>query len=125
MEAVSRDYTIAVAGTERVRGTDAYHLTLTPLRAPRLNRLRDLWIDVSTNETMQLAVHGLFDGKPYDDARWLVTYVEFGGRGYVQQVRTDDTLRFGLDRYVAGLQYDFVGYDFPESIPGATFERLL
>jgi hypothetical protein len=125
VEAVARDYAIANAGTERVRGTDAYHLTLTPLRAPNVNRLRDLWVDVRTFETVQLAVHGLFDGKPYEDARWLVTYVRFGGRGYVQQIATDDTLRFGIDRFVTGLAFDFVGYDFPATIPPLTFERLL
>jgi hypothetical protein len=125
VEAVARDYAIADAGTERVRGADTYHLTLTPLRAPNVNRLRDLWVDAQSFETLQLAVHGLFDGKPYDDARWLVTYVRFDGRGYVQQIATDDTLRFGIDRFVTGLAFDFVGYDFPASIPPLTFEHLL
>ena len=125
VEAVSRDYTIAFAGLERVRDTDAYHLTLTPVRSPNVNRLRDLWVDATTFETLQLAVHGLFEGKPYDDARWIVTYVKLDGRTYVQQIKTDDSLRFGMDRFVAGLQYDFVGYDFPAAISPLTFERLL
>jgi len=125
VEAVARDYTIASAGIERVRGADSYHLTLTPLRAPKINRLRDLWVDARTFATLRLAVAGLFDGKPYEDARWLVTYVDFGGRPYVQQIRTDETLRFGLDRFVAGLAYDFVGYGFPATLPPLTFERML
>jgi hypothetical protein len=125
VEAVSRDYAIAVAGIENVRGTDAYHLTLTPLRSPNLYRLRDLWIDADSFATVRLAVHGLFDGKPYDDARFVVTYVTLDGRTYVQQIKTDETLRFGLDRYVTGLSYDFVSYAFPEAIPPITFERLL
>jgi hypothetical protein len=54
-----------------------------------------------------------------------VTYVDFAGRPYVQQVRTDETLRFGLDRFVTGLAFDFVGYGFPSAIPPLTFERLL
>jgi hypothetical protein len=125
VEAVAHDYAIANAGLERIRGIDAYHLTLTPLRAPRLNRLRDLWVDAATSQTLQLAVHGLFDGKPYDDARWLVTYVDFGSLGYVQQICTDDTLRFGVDRFVTGLQFDFVGYAFPAEMSPLTFERML
>jgi hypothetical protein len=125
VEAVARDYAIVETGLESIRGTDAYHLTLTPLRAPNRNRLRDLWVDRATSRTLQLAVHGLFAGKPYDDARWVVTYVEFNGRGYVQQIRTDETLRFGIDRYVSELQYDFVGYEFPETLPPIVFERLL
>ena len=125
VEAVSRDYSIALAGVESVRDVDAFHLTLTPMRAPAVNRLRDLWVDATTYDTLRLAMRGLFRGKPYEDARWVVTYVKMDGRSYVQQIRTDDTLRFGLDRFVSGLQYDFVGYDFPASISPLTFERLL
>jgi hypothetical protein len=125
VEAVSRDYSIALAGMETVRDVDAFHLSLTPMRAPTLNRLRDLWVDSTTYDTLRLAMRGLFRGKPYEDARWVVTYVKMDGRSYVQQIRTDDTLRFGLDRFVTGLQYDFVGYAFPTSISPLTFERLL
>jgi hypothetical protein len=125
VEAVSRDYSIALAGVESVRGVDAFHLTLTPVRAPAVNRLRDLWVDAENYDTLRLAMRGLFRGKPYEDARWVVTYVKMDGRSYVQQIRTDDTLRFGLDRFVTGLQYDFVGYEFPASISPLTFERLL
>jgi hypothetical protein len=125
VEAVSRDYSIALAGVESVRDVDAFHLTLTPVRAPAVNRLRDLWVDAETYDTLRLAMRGLFRGKPYEDARWVVTYVKMDGRSYVQQIRTDDTLRFGLDRFVTGLQYDFVGYAFPDSISPLTFERLL
>ncbi len=125
VEAVSRDYSIALAGMESVRDVDAFHLSLTPVRAPAVNRLRDLWVDAVTYDTLRLAMRGLFRGKPYEDARWVVSYVKMDGRSYVQQIRTDDTLRFGLDRYVTGLQYDFVGYEFPASISPLTFERLL
>jgi hypothetical protein len=125
VEAVARDYRIALAGTEHLRYGDAYHLTLQPLRDPRTYRLRDLWIATNTYATVQLTLAGLFDGRPYADARWTVTYAPLGGRWYVQQIRTDDTLRFGLDRFVSGLEYDFVQYDFPPKIPDITFQRLL
>jgi hypothetical protein len=125
VEAVARDYTIALAGIERVRTVDAYHLVLTPLRQPRLYRLRDLWVDTSDYATVKLDVDGIFQGKPYDDARWTVTYVDLDGRPYVQQIKTDDTLRFGFDRYVSGLEYDFVQYDFPPTIAPLEFSHLL
>ncbi|MBC5803131.1 MAG: hypothetical protein GIX03_09105 [Candidatus Eremiobacteraeota bacterium] len=98
---------------------------LTPLRQPRLYRLRDLWVDTSDYATVKLDVDGLFQGKPYDDARWTVTYTELDGRPYVQQIKTDDTLRFGFDRYVSGLEYDFVQYDFPQAIAPLEFSHLL
>lgn len=125
VEAVARDYTIVFAGTERVRGTETYHLALTPLRSPRVYRLRDLWVDTQSNATVQLSVQGLFEGKPYDDARWTVAFVTLGGSPYVQQIRTDDALRFGLDRVVTGMEFDFVAYDFPTAMPAMTFEHLL
>ncbi len=125
VEAVARDYTISLAGSEHVRGTDTYHLSLTPLRNPHVYRLRDLWVDSTTYATVQLAVQGLFEGKPYADARWTVGFVPIEGRYYVQQIRTDDALRFGMDRVVTGVQFDFVAFGFPETIPGMTFQRLL
>ena len=125
VEATARDYAIALSGEEKLQTVDAYHLTLTPLRDPRRYRLRDLWVDASSFTTLRLAVQGLFAGKPYEDARWIVNYAEFDGRPYIQQIRTDDTLRFGLDRYVSGLQFDFVQYAFPGSLPDITFAHLL
>ncbi|MBD5657602.1 MAG: hypothetical protein IAI50_20840 [Candidatus Eremiobacteraeota bacterium] len=124
VEAIARDYSIAFAGNERVRGVDTYHLTLVPLRDPRIYRLRDLWIDATSFATVQIAVQGLFDGKPFDGARWIVDYVTFAGRVYVQQIHTDEMLRFGADRNVAGLQFDFVSYEFPASLPDMTFAHF-
>jgi hypothetical protein len=124
VEAVTRDYTIALAGMERVHDQDAYHLTLVPLRQPRTYRLRDLWVATKTYETLRLDVDGLFGGRPYEDARWSVTFVDFNGLAYVQQIRAEATLRFGLDRYVDDLEYDFVEYAFPQTMSPLEFERL-
>jgi hypothetical protein len=125
VEAVARDYRIELAGTERIRDVDTYHLTLTPLRDPHVYRLRDLWVDTQSYVTVQLALAGLFEGKPYDAARWIVTYVPIEGRYYVGQIKTDDQLRFGADRFVTGLQFDFVQYAFPQTIPSVLFDRFL
>jgi hypothetical protein len=124
VEAVARDYRIALAGVERVRDEDAYHLTLVPVREPRTYRLRDLWVATNNYETLRLTVDGLFSGRPYDDARWTVSFVDFGGLAYVGQIRSEETLRFGVDRYVNGLEYDFVDYSFPTDMSPMEFERL-
>ncbi len=125
IEATSRDYAIALSGTERVRGNDTYHLTLRPLRDPHVYRLRELWVDTGDYATVQVVVQGIFDGKPYADARWTIGYTRIDGRTYVQQIHTDDPLRFGLDRVVDGLEFDFVAYEFPATLPNMTFERML
>ncbi len=124
IEAVARDYRIALVGTERVRDVDAYHLSLVPIREPNRNRLRDLWVGTGDYATVKLATAGLFNGRPYDEALWTVTYVQMDGRPYVQQIKTDETLRFGIDRFVSGLEYDFVGYAFPASIDPLEFRSL-
>jgi hypothetical protein len=125
VEAVARDYAIAFAGTDRLATGDAYHLTLTPLRNPATYRLRDLWLDPMSYATLQLTVQGLFTGKPYDGARWTVRYIAIGDRYYIRDIRSSDALRFGMDRMVSDLEYDFVGYDFPATIPDVTFRHLL
>jgi hypothetical protein len=125
VEVFGRDYQIALVGIEHLAGGDAYHLSLTPLRNPQVYRLRDLWVATDSYATLQLAVDGLFEGKPYEDARWTVSYVPIGGQYYIQQIRTDEVLRFGLDRKVSGFTFDFVDYALPPTLPGYLFEKLL
>ncbi|MGH7729260.1 MAG: hypothetical protein ACREM2_10810, partial [Vulcanimicrobiaceae bacterium] len=116
---------VSLAGIEALPAGPAYHLVLVPLRDPKIFRLRDLWIATQNDVTEQLAVQGLFSGKPYDGVRWTVRYVEVDERWYIGQIRTTDTLHFGLGRTVDGLEYDFVDYAFPATIPTADFARLL
>jgi hypothetical protein len=124
VEVSGRDYDVRIAGEESLRYGDATHLTLTPLRDPRLFRLRDLWIDKATGATVQLTVDGIYNGKPYDGVRWIVRYVPLGGRWYVQQLRGDN-LHFGLNTNIDAMEIDFVDYHFPTEVPKERFERLL
>jgi hypothetical protein len=125
VEVFVHDYRITLAGIEHLPAGDAYHLTLTPLHDPRVYRLRDLWVAIDSYATLQLAVDGLFDGKPYEDARWVVSYVPVGGAYYIQQIHTDDILRFGFDRMISGFTFDFVSYAFPSTLPDYLFTKLL
>jgi hypothetical protein len=122
--AVNREYRIDLAGVDHLRYGDAFHLVLTPLRDPALNRLRDLWITTDSHVTLQETVAGILDTEPYASATWTITYVPLGGRMYIQQIRTDDALRFG-ERHVSQVRLDFVDYRFPHDVPAFTFERLL
>jgi hypothetical protein len=120
--AINREYRVTLAGIDSLRYGDAYHLVMTPLRDPVHERLRDLWVATDTYALMQLRVAGILDVRPYDSANWTVTYVPIGGRMYIQQVRTEDPLRFG-QRKVQHFQLDFVDYKFPSHLPPRTFER--
>jgi len=125
VEANTRDYQIELAGMEHIANAPALHLTLTPLREPESNRLRDLWVDPTTYRTVQLNVQGLLGGKPYDGVEWTVHYVLLGGRNYVQQIVADAPLHFGLDTSVPKFEYDFVDYHFPSEVPQFTFDHSL
>jgi len=119
----SRAYQIELAGTERLDGVDALHLTLVPLREPAVNRLRDLWLDPTTYRTIQLNVQGILNGKPYDAVEWTVRYTLVEGREYLQQLVADEPLHFGLDTTIPRFEYDFVDYHFPPTVPQFTFDR--
>jgi len=120
----TRDYDVRIVGDEELRYGDSYHLKLTPLRDPRIYRLRDLWIEKTTYATMQLVVDGIFFGKPYDGVRWTVHYVPLDGRWYLQQLRGDN-LRFGLNVAIQAMEIDFVDYHFPSDVPQHTFDKLI
>jgi hypothetical protein len=120
----SRDYDVRLVGEESLRYGDAYHLTLTPLRDPGSNRLRDLWIDKTSSATLQLNTQGIFNGQPYDNVLWTVSYVPLDSRWYVQQVRASG-LHFGFDTKIDAMEFDFVDYRFPSDVPKFTFDKLL
>jgi hypothetical protein len=124
VQAYTRDYDVRLVGEETLRYGDAYHLRLTPLRDPKILRLRDLWVSKANSATMQIAIDGIFNGKPYDATRWTVSYVPIGGRWYVQQIVGAD-LRFGFDTKIDAMEFDFVDYHFPADVPKFTFDRLL
>lgn len=123
VEATSREYDIRLAGTETVAGASTLHLTLEPLHDPKLNRLRDLWLDPQTYRTVQARVQGILSGKPYDGIPWTVRYVLVDGREYIQQIVADRPLDFGIDTKVPKLEFDFVDYHFPTEVPKFTFDR--
>ncbi len=114
--AVNREYAISYAGEERLRYGDAYHLALQPLRDPQLNRLRDIWIEKESHLLLRARVAGIYDGAPYDRVTWTVEYVPLEGRIYIQQVRTDQDMHFGVER-IAHMKLDFVDYRFPKERP--------
>jgi hypothetical protein len=75
-----RDYRIVYDGIENVNGSACYHLSLQPIHASNLLRLRALWIDTQTYATIRLVTQGNFS----DDAiPWTVTFTTIGGVPYI------------------------------------------
>lgn len=123
IESTTRAYDIRIAGTETIADAPALHLTLAPIRDPKLNRLRDLWLDPTTYRTVQSRVQGILQNKPYDGISWTVHYVVVEGRQYVQQVVADEPLQFGFDTTLPKFEFDFVDFHFPTDVPKFTFDR--
>ena len=122
VEANTRAYQIEIVGPETVIEQQSLHLRLTPLRDPKINRLRDVWVDPATYRTIQVRVQGILSGKPYDGASWMVRYVVLDGRNYVQQIFAEGPLNFGIDTSIPKFEFDFVDYQFPATVPKFTFE---
>lgn len=123
VEATTRDYDLHIVGPETIAGVATIHLKLEPVRDPKINRLRDLWLDAATYRTVQTRVQGILDGKPYDGIPWTVHYVLVDGRQYIQQIVADEPLSFGIDVKVPKFEIDFVDYHFPTDVPAFTFDR--
>ncbi len=122
VEANTRAYQIEIVGPETVIEQQSLHLKLTPLRDPKINRLRDVWVDPATYRTIQVRVQGILNGKPYDGVSWMVRYVVLAGRNYVQQIFAEGPLNFGLDTSIPKFEFDFVDYQFPATVPKFTFD---
>jgi len=67
--AVDRAYALTLAGTENIGTRACYHLRLRPLRDPQSYPLRDLWVDTSTYDVVQLTYVW-----PYNNTTADVTY---------------------------------------------------
>jgi len=123
VEIAPREYQVEIVGNEQVMDVATIHLRLTPLRDPDIHRLRDLWLDPATDRTVQLDVHGILNGEPYDKVNWTVRYVQLDGRNYVQQIIADEPLRFGFDTVIPKFEIDLVDYHYPTDVPQFTFDR--
>jgi hypothetical protein len=118
----ARDYSVELVTDDADTDADSYHLRLTPTHDPTRLRLRELWVSKDTYVTRRLVVQGIYDGDPYDKIRWMVTYVEINNRLYVQQIKNQQTLHFGIQS-LPEMEFDYVDYRFPATIPHYRFQH--
>lgn len=64
-------------------GSVQHHLGLRPLRDPGRYRLRELWIDATTNLPVRAVVHGISNAAPLDTIDWRVDFTQIQGGTYV------------------------------------------
>jgi hypothetical protein len=96
----TRDYGVSLIDTPLLDGVPTYHLGLTPLRKPKDNRLRELWIGTNDYLPRRAIVAGNFTLAPLVDVPWSVDFSILGGAPYITRESAADTLYLAHRRVV-------------------------
>jgi hypothetical protein len=83
VSAPQHDYAVTSAGTANIGGVLTDHLTLRPLHDPNRYRLRELWIDPSTNLPRRAVVARNFTVAPEDTVPWQIDFAVVDGGLYI------------------------------------------
>lgn len=124
----SRDYAVTLVDSPVVEGAPCYHLRLTPLRKPKTNRLRELWIGANDYLPRRATVAGNFTLVPFVDVPWTIEFSVVSGVPFIRQESADATLYLAHRRVVrdALISFEDVAvasstiYDVPLIAPDAT-----
>jgi hypothetical protein len=100
-----RRYDVRLAGEESVGARACWHLTLKPLGDPGKYRLRDLWVDEASYQTVRLRTDGNFTLKATGRNLWTVNYAQIGNGWYI----LDET---GAPTDAGDTNYDRVSVQF-------------
>jgi hypothetical protein len=109
-----------------LNGYNAYHLKLTPLFEPNVNRLRELWVDTQTFNVLQLVTQGIFQNNVATNALWTVTFIDLHGYWLIRTESTAATLTtggniIGGSTTYQGINYTFGAYAYPSYISELEF----
>ena len=129
-----REYDVALAGEEMLDARRVYHLTLAPLKQPKIYRLRDLWVDGRSFAIVKLKSDGAFANGPATGVPWTVSFGVDRGHWLIENEETASALLLGgyappLNSYFAlpgatrydGVSYSFLSVEFPKSIGDYVF----
>ncbi len=91
-----RSYNVTLDGIENLDGRDCYHLSLKPAYAsPRL-RLRELWVDTQSYQTLKLVTAANFTGS---QVPWTITFADMNGALYIAEEDAMQPVGVGDHRY--------------------------
>jgi hypothetical protein len=121
----SRDYEVTLVGIESLDGGQVYHLQLTPLRKPKDNRLRELWVGTNDYLPRRATIAGNFTSAPLVDVPWTIDFSVTNGAPYVTRETAAQTLYLPHRRIVrdAVIAFENIGepgdsiYDQPLVAP--------
>ncbi len=104
------EYRVTLIDAADIDGTATYHLRLVPLRRPRENRLRELWIGTRDALPRKAIVSGNFRDRPLIDVPWTIDFTVIDGAPYLVRETADAKLYLDHRRVVrdAAIAFDDV-----------------
>lgn len=100
VSAQAPDYRVTLIDTPIVDDVATYHLSLTPLRRPKDNRLRELWVGENDYLPRRAVVAGNFTIAPLVDVPWTVDFSIVNGAPYIARESAASTLYLAHRRVV-------------------------
>jgi hypothetical protein len=113
-------YDIALADVESLDGDEAYHLTLRAVTDAEKYRLRDLWIDTKTYDTLRAVVGENFTGRQQSHSPWTIDFAREDGFQYIVD-ETSGTSKI-LFKNVELTQRSALGPPIDDDLPDALRE---
>lgn len=80
---IAKTYDVTDLGDVDSAGIALHHLGLRPLRDPRHNRLRELWLDPKTSLPVRAVVAGVGNRAPLQDVNWQIEFNQNQGGTYI------------------------------------------
>ncbi len=133
VSSAARDYAVTLVDTPVLDGTPSYHLKLTPVRKPKENRLRELWVDADDYLPRKAIVAGNFTLAPFVDVPWTIDFAVIAGAPFISQESAAATLYLAHRRVVrnATITFQNIGeaggtiYDMPLVTPETESTTLI
>lgn len=126
-------YRVDLIDTPELDGVSTYHLRLTPLRKPKENRLRELWVGTTDYLPRRALTAGNFTIAPLTDVPWTVDFSIVNGTPFLSRESAGRTLYLAHQRVVreATIAFEDIRepsdsiYDRPLLRPDATDTTLV
>jgi len=100
VSAQSPNYQVTMIDMPAIDGVVTYHLKLVPLRRPKENRLRELWVGTRDYLPRKAIISGNFTIAPLVDVPWVVDFSIVDGAPYIARESAERTLYLAHRRVV-------------------------
>ncbi len=126
-------YRVELIDQPDLDGIPTYHLRLTPLRKPKENRLRELWVGANDYLPRRAVTAGNFTISPLTNVPWTVDFTVLDGTPFLSKESAASDLYLGHRRVVRDATIAFEDirepsgaiYDRPIVAPEATDTALV